>query len=261
MPLFLKNDNFIPAYSGVFHGFFGRRGGVSEGIYQSLNCGPGTDDDPENVRENRRLVAEDAGVGADRLLSLYQVHGDLCLAIDGPFTPQERPRADAMVTTRPGIGLGILTADCAPVLFYGRTADGPVVGAAHAGWTGAFQGILDSTVEKLQELGAERESIRAIIGPCIAPSSYEVTSAFADPFLTNDPRNGHFFKPGTDSEHLYFDLPGYCAKRLASAGVRNVIITGEDTYANKENYFSYRRSTHENAPDYGRQISVIAIRG
>jgi hypothetical protein len=257
---FLEDDLLKNNSGKVFHGFFGREGGVSSGIYESLNCGPGTDDDPDHVKENRARVAGEAGVKPENLLSLHQVHGDVCLVLDEPFSMQERPKADAFVTIKPGIALSILTADCAPVLFYGESVIGPVIGAAHAGWRGAFHGVLESTVSEMEKLGVPKEKILACIGPCISQSSYEVSSAFADPFITQDPHNEHFFKDGRSPEYLHFDLPGYCAKRLATAGIQKVSITGVDTYTAKDTFFSYRRATHEKAPDYGRQISVIAIK-
>lgn len=243
----------------IFHGFFTREGGVSEGLFASLNCGPGSGDDPEKVRENRARVARAAGVSPDKLLSLYQVHGNECLVVDRPFG-EERPKADALATKTPGLALGILTADCAPVLLRGETEDGaPVVGAAHAGWGGAFRGVLESTVFRMEALGARRESLCAVIGPCIDVSSYEVTEAFPDPFLEQDHTNAHFFRPGRREGHCQFDLAGYCAKKLASAGVRKVFMTDMDTCSRKDEFFSYRRTTHEGGQDYGRQISVIAI--
>jgi hypothetical protein len=243
----------------VFQGFFGRGGGVSTGIYESLNCGPGTDDDPGNVAENRRRVAEAAGVKPENLLSLYQVHGNKCLVIDEPFSLDNRPQADAMVTDKKGIALSILTADCTPVLLQGKSPGGPVIGAAHAGWGGALKGVLEATVGEMEKLGAGRKSITASIGPCIDAGSYEVQDEFAEPFIAQDESNRDFFIPGRKG-HLQFDLSACCIKRLADAGVGKIFLTGIDTYKNEREYFSYRRSVHNNDPDYGRQISVIAIR-
>ena len=241
----------------VFHGFFTRKGGVSAGLYASLNCGAGSDDGLLQVVENKEIVRE--AVGAEHLVTLYQVHSAECLVLDAPLEG-DAPEADAMVTDTPGLALGVLTADCAPVLFYGEKADGmPVVGAAHAGWGGAFNGVLAAAVEKMQGLGAELSSIRAAIGPCIAQSSYEVTYEFAERFMEQDEGNESFFKAAQKDGHLMFDLPGYCAARLAQLGVRHVELLDKDTYSDEENFFSYRRKTHRDEADYGRQISVISI--
>lgn len=245
------------AAGGVFHGFFGRSGGVSEGVYAGLNCGNGSNDDPAAVAENRRRVAEEAGCAAENLRTLYQVHGDVCVVSAG----QKGVEADGHVTDQAGVALGVLTADCAPVLFYGEKDDGaPVIGAAHAGWGGAFKGVLGATVEQMKALGAREESLQAIIGPCIAQSSYEVGFDFADQFLKQDEANEVFFKSAQKDGHLMFDLAGYCALRLSQAGLKQVFIKDVDTYANADRFFSYRRTTHAGEPDYGRQISVIAIR-
>jgi YfiH family protein len=171
---------------------------------------------------------------------------------------KERPQADAQVTDVPGLAISILTADCAPVLFYGRNDKGPVIGAAHAGWKGALGGVLDSTVYEMEEYGVKAKDIKAAIGPCISKRSYEVGQDFAAPFLNEDPENERFFMNGGAGK-LMFDLPGYCAARLYNCGLTNVAITGIDTYANERDYFSFRRATHRKEPDYGRQISVIVI--
>ncbi len=253
----IQNQTFLPESAGtVFHGFFTRKGGASEGLYASLNCGSGSSDNPGHVRENRRRVAETCGVAPDNLLSLHQIHSAECLEIEAPFPPDQRPKADAFVTGKPGIALSILTADCAPVLFYGESAGGPLIGAAHAGWRGAFGGVLENTAQAMTGLGCRAETIRAAIGPCIALASYEVDAGFYRNFLSADPENESFFRGGKAGAH-YFDLSGYCAARLAKAGVGNVSISGHDTYAEEQKFFSYRRATHEKAPDYGRQISVI----
>lgn len=245
----------------LFHAYFGRQGGVSTDIYASLNCGTGSSDDPEKVKKNRALVAKTMGVAPENLLSVYQCHSALCHAVEGPW-PGDRPEGDALVTDRPGLALAIMTADCAPVLFYGHNKKGaPVIGAAHAGWGGALKGVLEATVEAMEaELGAVRESIRAGIGPCILQNSYEVGEDFAEGFLREDPANEHFFKAARKAGHLMFDLPGYCAKKLAAAGVRRVSIKGLDTCFNEEDFFSFRRATHRHEPDYGRELSAIVIR-
>lgn len=245
----------------VFHGFFGRSGGVSRNVYASLNCGPGSEDNPDHVQENRALVSGIVGCAPDRLLTLYQVHGTQCVTVDAVWDDSARPEADAMVTDQAGFALGILTADCAPVLFRGEKADGsPVIGAAHAGWGGAFQGVLEATIVKMRDLGAEVESIKAVIGPCIGLSSYEVDQDFYAQFFDHNPESERFFKNARRGEHYMFDLAGYCAFRLAHCGVQQVSIKDLDTYFHEEDFFSYRRATHRNEKDYGRQISVIMIK-
>ena len=257
--MIIKDRNFMEGNPKADHGFFTRMGGVSDGIYQSLNCGPGSDDAPERVQENRACVAEELEVQPDSLLSLYQVHSADCVYVDAPYT--QAPKADALVTDQAGIALGILTADCGPVLFYGEKADGaPVIGAAHAGWGGALKGVLQASVDCMVEHGANKQSIRAVLGPCIGPASYEVRTDFAEPFLEQDEANEHFFKSACKEGHLMFDLPGYIAKRLAEAGIRHVSLTGLDTYSDERRFFSYRRATHRGESDYGRQISAIVIK-
>lgn len=257
--MIIKDRNFLNDHPKAEHGFFTRMGGVSDGIYKSLNCGPGSGDAPEKVRENRVCVAEELKVAPQNLLTLYQIHSAECIYADAPYT--DAPQADAIVTDVPELAIGILTADCGPVLFYGEKEDGaPVVGAAHAGWGGAFKGILQSTISMMTEHGAVPASIRAALGPCIGPASYEVRTDFAEPFLEQDEANEHFFKSGQKEGHLMFDLPGYIARRLAEAGVRHVSLSGLDTYADEQRFFSYRRATHRGEKDYGRQISAIVIK-
>ncbi|MGB0720091.1 MAG: peptidoglycan editing factor PgeF [Bdellovibrionales bacterium] len=240
-----------------FHGFFGRAGGVSAGIYASLNCGAGSDDDAQAVAQNKAIVAQVAGAA---LVTLHQIHSDICVYVDQPFG-DKRPEADAFVTDRPGLALGVLSADCAPVLFYGEKADGSaVIGAAHAGWKGAIGGVLQSCVRAMIERGAVLSSIYAVIGPCIEQSSYEVSQAFFEQFYEQNEENERFFKSSRNDGHYMFDLAGYCANALAGAGVQHVTMRDIDTYANEETYFSNRRATHRAEPDYGRQISVIALR-
>jgi len=255
-----QNEILNDRQGRIAHGFFGRQGGHSEGMYASLNCGPGSNDHPDKVQMNRGLAAQEIGLEASKLLSLNQVHSDKCVLVKEPYPIEERPKADALVTDIPGIGLGILTADCGPVLFSGEKENGdPVIGAAHAGWGGALKGIVSSTVQTMGECGAVPESLRAVIGPCIGPASYEVSAGFETPFLEQNPENEMFFKATRKEGHLMFDLPGYIASRLAEAGVRQVVISGIDTYAQEATCFSYRRATHRSEPDYGRQIAVIAI--
>lgn len=255
--MFLTDDIFND--KAIRHGFFGRQGGVSRGIYDSLNCGIASQDEPEAVRENRRLVAKEMGVRRERFMTLRQVHGDVCVDVVNLWNGAG-PEADAMVTDQPGIALGILTADCAPVLLSGRTGEGkPVIGAAHAGWKGALGGILESTVSAMAAKGVEPGNIRAAIGPCIGVESYEVGGDFRDPFMQHDAESvAFFFNHATKGKYL-FDLPGYAAWRLKKAGVHHISVKGIDTCFNEEDYFSFRRATHRKEPDYGRQASVIVI--
>jgi len=241
------------ALAGVAHGFLGRRGGVSTGDYAGLNVGIGSDDDADKVAENRRRATEAVLPGA-RLVTLYQIHSaDVVRALTG-F--DDRPRGDALVSDRPGLALGILTADCAPVLFADR--DAGVVGAAHAGWKGAIGGVTDATIDAMEKLGARRDRIAAAIGPCIARASYEVDDAFARRFEEHDPANERFFAPGKPGHHQ-FDLEAYVAHRLAAAGITRIEALGLDTCADADRFFSYRRATLRGEPGYGRQISIIGL--
>lgn len=241
----------------VAHGFFTRHGGVSSGIYSSLNCGIGSKDERENVLENRRRVA--GHFGAEALLTLNQIHSHICVVIDKPY--ENRPDADALVTQTPGLLIGAMSADCGSVLFSGKGRDGrPIIGAAHAGWGGALKGILESTVLKMQELGVDMATLKAVVGPCIGPKTYQVSDSFRDPFINQDMKNARFFVPSERPGHLMFDLPGYCQRRLILAGVAEVKVMGRDTCAEERDFFSYRRSTHKNEPDYGRQVSAIIIK-
>jgi YfiH family protein len=241
------------ALGGVAHGFCARTGGVSTGGYASLNVGIGSQDDQALVIENRRR-ATDAVLPGARLATVYQVHGSDAVSILEPFDESLRPHADALVTDRPGIALGILTADCAPVLFADVQAG--VVGAAHAGWKGALAGVTDTTLMAMATLGADRDRIVAAVGPCIAKASYEVDAAFRLRFTTDEAEADRFFADARDG-HAQFDLAGYVAHRLARAGVRTVEIVGADTYGDAARFFSYRRATHRG--DTGRQISIIGL--
>ncbi len=241
--------------AGLPHGFLGRRGGVSTGAYASLNVGTGSPDDPALVEQNRRIAADAVMAGAP-LATVYQVHSALVERVTQPWPLDERPHADAMVTDTPGVLLGILTADCAPVLLADETAG--VVGAAHAGWRGAIGGVTDATLDAMESLGADRSRIAAAIGPCIAQASYEVDDGFLARFCEDEPDNERFFKPGKPG-HQQFDLAGYVAARLARAGVKTVAITGHDTLADDARFFSYRRSTLAGEDAYGRQISLIGL--
>lgn len=243
------------ALAGTRHGFLGREGGVSGGIYRSLNVGLGSDDDPALVAGNRTRALAAVAPGA-ALVTLHQVHSAEVVTITAPVANADRPRADAMVTDRPGIALGILAADCAPVLF--ADADAGVIGAAHAGWRGALYGVCQATIAAMEAHGGRRERIVAAIGPCIAARSYEVDNAFAARFTAVDPAHDRFFGSGR-SGHRQFDLEGFLVAQLAQAGLRRVEALGLDTYTLGERYFSYRRTTHAGEGDYGRQVAIIAL--
>ncbi len=238
----------------VAHGFLGRRGGVSRGVHGGLNVGLGSDDERAAVEENRRRAVT-AVMPDAALATCFQIHSAQCVTI--AEVPGERPRADALVTDRPGVALGILTADCAPVLL--ADAEAGVVGTAHAGWKGAIGGVTDSTIAAMEALGARRERIAAAIGPCIARASYEVDDAFRRRFEADDPENERFFADAREG-HAQFDLEAYVARRLALGGVRRIEAMGLDTYADEARFFSYRRATHRGEPDYGRQIAIIGLR-
>ncbi|MBS0504561.1 MAG: peptidoglycan editing factor PgeF [Proteobacteria bacterium] len=239
---------------GTAHAFLGRKGGVSTGVTAGLNVGAGSADDPAAIDENRRRAVEAALPGA-RLVTVYQVHSGDCV-VAGVWDLADRPKADAVVTDRPGLLLGILTADCAPVLF--ADAEAGIVGAAHAGWKGALAGVTTATVDAMIRLGARRERIAAAIGPCIARASYEVDESFARRFEESDSANERFFAAGR-SGHFQFDLEGYVAARIAEAGVTRIDALGLDTYADEDRFFSFRRATHRGEPDYGRQIALIGL--
>ena len=243
-----------PLLATTRHGFLGRRGGVSTGIYAGLNVGLGSGDDPQAVAENRRRAVEAVAPGA-RLVTVYQVHG-ATVAVADAWPDDARPHADALVADRPGLALGILTADCAPILFADPEAG--VIGAAHAGWKGALSGVAEATVAAMERLGADRSRIAAAIGPCIARASYEVDDAFRARVRLADPEHDRFFTDGAPG-HPRFDLEGFVASRLRAAGVTRVQATGLDTYADEARFYSFRRSTHRREPGYGRQLSLIAL--
>jgi len=245
---------------GLPHGFLGRRGGISEGEVAGLNVGRGSGDDLDLVERNREIAAAAVLPGA-RLVTVYQVHSADCVTLgEEPWSEDaevdQRPKADAIVTNRPGVVLGILTADCAPVLFSDREAG--VIGAAHAGWRGAIGGVTDSTIAAMEALGARRESIVAAVGPCIAQESYEVDAAFRDRFVTDDLPNMRFFGERRP-DHFQFDLEGYVLCRLRAAGIGRVEGLRLDTYADAERFYSFRRATHRGELSYGRQISLIGL--
>ena len=237
----------------ISHGFFGRAGGVSKGIFASLNCGPGSGDARADVVENRRRVA--AALSPDAaLLTLYQIHSAEAVTVAAPWNIGEGPQADAMATNLPGLALGILTADCAPVLF--ADAEAGVIAAAHAGWKGAVGGVTDAAIAAMEALGARRTRIAAAIGPCISQANYEVGPEFRERFAPGDER---FFVASERNGHFRFDLEGYVAMRLAAADIAGVESLSACTYAREDDYFSFRRATHRGEADYGRQVSAIVL--
>lgn len=246
----------LSAISGLRHAFFTREGGVSGGIYASLNGGVGSDDDPAHVTENRRRMAEHLGVQPAQFLTVFQIHSPAVAVAAAPWDTASRPRADAMVTTIPGLALGVTAADCGPILFADPAAR--VIGAAHAGWKGAFSGVLENTIAAMETLGASRSGIIAAIGPLIRQPSYEVGAEFVARFMEADKDNARFFAPSSHPDHAMFDLAGYIRQRLERAGIRTIDDTGVDTYAD-ERLFSYRRSVHRKEPDYGRNIHAIVL--
>ena len=245
----------LSAIPGLRHAFFTRNGGVSDGIYASLNGGTGSSDDPGNVAENRRRMAEQMGVTPENLLTLWQIHSPDAVVASGPWEG-ERPRADAIVTRTEGLAIGVTAADCGPILFVDPNAR--VIGAAHAGWKGALTGVLESTVAAMEKLGAERGGIVAAIGPLIRQHSYEVGGEFIERFIEADAENAMFFLPATREGHAMFDLAGFIRMRLENAGVLMIDDIGVDTYSD-DRFFSYRRSVHRNEPDYGRHVHAIAL--
>ncbi|MBA4087855.1 MAG: peptidoglycan editing factor PgeF [Novosphingobium sp.] len=245
-----------PLIAGAAHGFLGRKGGVSTGDLAGLNVSY-SEDDPALTSENRRRAVE-AVLPGGILQTCFQIHSPDVVTVTEPWADADRPRADALVTNRPGVVLGVLTADCAPVLFCDAQAG--VVGAAHAGWKGAFSGVTDATIAAMEALGASRDRIAAVVGPCIAQKSYEVDAGFEARFLEQAGENERFFRAGRDG-HAWFDLEGYVASRLRDAGLAKVGMLGEDTYAQEARFYSFRRATHRKEPGYGRQISLIGLRG
>lgn len=239
----------------VRHGFFTRRGGASSGVFDGLNCGPGSSDQAEVVSINRARVAEALGVAPDHLVTVHQVHSPEVLTVDAPTTGN-KPRADALVTATPGLALAILTADCLPVLFSDPGAG--VIGGAHAGWRGAKAGVLEATLDAMEALGAVRGRIRAVLGPAISQANYEVGPEFFEDFTLDDPETARFFAGGK-GDRMQFDLPGYALARLRAAGVGEAEWTRHCTYADPERFFSYRRSVHRKEADYGRLISAIRL--
>jgi len=244
-----------PLLGATRHGFLGRRGGVSAGVHAGLNVGLGSDDDPQAVAANRERAVAAVAPGA-QLVTVHQVHGVAVAVAKAGVTNADRPRADALVTDRPGLALGILTADCAPILLVDAHAG--VIGAAHAGWKGALAGIAEATVTAMERLGADRTRIAAAIGPCIARKSYEADEGFFAQFIAADKDYERHFAAGAAGRHR-FDLEGFVAARLAATGLTSCEALGLDTYADPERFFSYRRATHRGEPGYGRQLSLIAL--
>jgi YfiH family protein len=247
------------ALDGVAHRFFTRRGGVSSGLYSSLNCGYGSGDSPDNVRENRRRVAATFGKSEPELLTLYQIHSTEVLTVGAErWTSPGAPKADGLVTDRPDVVLGVMAADCAPVLLADPQAR--VIGACHAGWRGALAGVVEATIAAMETLGARREDVRAVVGPCIGRDSYEVGPEFPAPFLEQDEANAAFFREAPRAGHFLFDLAGYLTHRIGKVGVA-AAATGHDTLTAADDFFSYRRNTLQGVRDYGRGLSAIALEG
>ena len=251
-------SELLAAIPGIRHGFFTREGGVSSGIYSGLNVGLGSADDPNRVRENRKRVAAWLGRPGTDLSTPHQIHSADALAIAEPIDQDNRPIADAVVTSAPGVIIGVLTADCGPVLFADRK--NRVVAAAHAGWKGALTGVLENTIDAMIEAGADRGSIVAELGPTISRDNYEVGPEFRARFVDADAANRARFVPSGRDGHFRFDLPAYILSRLRTAGVETA-HAGICTYGDEARFFSYRRTTHRNEPDYGRQISAIMLDG
>ena len=244
--------------SGIRHGFFTRRGGVSTGLYASLNVGGGSRDERANVIANRERAMAAFALPGSALITAYQVHSATAVTVAGPW-PDAPPHSDGLATDQPGVALGILTADCTPILF--ADPEARVIGAAHAGWRGAIGGISDATVTAMESLGAKRGRIRAAVGPCIGPKSYEVGPEFPAPFIAADPSTERFFRPADRTDHFMFDLPGYVSHRLTGLGLGTVETLCFDTCADEDRFFSYRRSCLRKEADYGRGLSAIVLTG
>ncbi len=252
----MLSSPLLSSIPGLRHAFFTRDGGVSDGVYGSLNGGPGSGDDPADVRENRRRMAEQMGVSPEYLLNVHQVHSPDAVIATGPWQSPSRPKADAIVTRAEGLAIGVTTADCGPVLLVDPNAR--VIGAAHAGWRGALTGILESTIDAMEKLGAERKDTVAAIGPLIRQQSYEVGSEFVVRFIEADADNAMFFLPAARDGHSMFDLAGFIRMRLENAGILMIDDLDIDTYSD-ERCYSYRRSVHRNEPDYGRHVHAIIL--
>jgi len=257
MDVFLECPN-LSAISTIRHGFFGRKGGVSEGIYASLNCGYGSGDSLKNVRENREIVAAALGVDGADLCTVSQIHSPKAVIVQDTWQVSHAPVADALVTNQTGIAIGVLTADCLPILF--ADEKNGVIAAAHAGWKGAFSGVIESTIAAMQQLGATPLSISATIGPAISPESYEVGAEFYDNFINQDAVNSVFFQPSANAAHYLFNLPAYAKRRLEESYISQINVIAKDTYSNDNEFFSYRRSCKRGEAAYGRQISAITLK-
>ena len=245
--------------AGIRHAFFTRSGGVSQGVYASLNGGVGSGDAPEKVAENRARMAATLGVDADRLITPFQVHSPDVVVATKPWTRDTRPRADALVTQVPHLAISVSTADCGPLLL--ADSEAGVVGAAHAGWRGALTGVIEAVVEAMERLGADRARIVAALGPTIRQKNYEVGPEFVERFLAGDAANSRYFSPSPREGHAMFDLCGYIGRRVAQAGIAQFEDLGLCTYEEPGRFYSYRRSTHTGEPDYGRHINAIALSG
>jgi len=243
--------------AGVRHGFFTRSGGVSQGVYATLNGGTGSNDAPAKIAENRARMAAALGVGPERFLTAHQIHSPDVAVAENPWTQEGRPRADAIVTRTPALAIGVSTADCGPLLF--ADAEAGVIGAAHAGWRGAFTGVIDATVAAMEKLGAKRARIAAALGPTIRQPNYEVGPEFVERFIAADPANARFFTPAERAGHAMFDLTGYIAERVHRAGIDDFEDLGLCTFSEPERFYSYRRMTQLGEPDYGRHINAIAL--
>lgn len=247
----------LNALPGIAHAFFTRQGGVSEGIYASLNGGVGSSDDGAHVAENRRRMAEQLGVTPENLLGLYQIHSADVVVATGPWPDGERPRADGVVTATPGLALGVASADCGPLLF--ADAEARVIGAAHSGWKGALTGVAEATIAAMEKLGAKRQRIVAVLGPTIGRDAYEVGPEFVDRFAEAGVDVPRFFRLSKRPAHAMFDLPGFITSRLEASGIGTVEVLDLCTYTHEDMFYSYRRSTHQGETDYGRLISAITL--
>ncbi|MPZ55212.1 MAG: peptidoglycan editing factor PgeF [Rhizobiales bacterium] len=257
MPVPPLTSASLSALGGIRHAFFTRAGGVSGGVYASLNGGVGSDDAPHHVAENRARMAAALGVAPAHLLTAYQVHSPTVVVADRPWSHEQRPRADAIVTTLSALAIGISTADCGPVLF--ADAQARVIGAAHAGWRGALAGVLEAAIAAMEPLGADRQRMVATLGPTISQANYEVGPELVAQFVADDPANARFFASAERAGHAYFDLPGYIVARLRRASVGTVESLGRCTYAEPGEFYSFRRCTHRGEPDYGRHVNAITL--
>ncbi len=247
----------LSALGGIRHAFFTRQGGVSGGVYASLNSGIGSNDDAAHVTENRARMAKALGVDVARLITAFQIHSAQVVVADAPWSVESRPRADAIVTKTPGLAVGVSTADCGPLLFADPQAR--VVGAAHAGWRGAFSGVIEGTIATMEKLGADRRRITVALGPLIRKENYEVSDSFVDEFLRADEGYARFFAPAARAGHAMFDLPGFIGSRLEQSGIARFEDLAICTYSDPDRFYSYRRSTHRSEPDYGRHVNAIVL--